>query len=55
MRIFNIGNRIMNIYIIKIKSGYMLIDTGYKENFKGFLKGLEEIGVKPSEVSLWPY
>lgn len=29
----NLGNRIVNNYLIRIDNGYILIDTGYKSSY----------------------
>lgn len=36
MEIINIGNRIVNNYLIKTKQGYIVVDTGYLRNYKQF-------------------
>lgn len=30
----NIGNRIVNTYLYKVEEGYVMIDTGYKNDYK---------------------
>ncbi len=47
---FNIGNIIMNLYILKIDSGYMIIDTGYEHNFKNCIKKLSEKNISINEI-----
>lgn len=34
MEIINIGNRIINNYLVKTKQGYIVVDTGYSKNLK---------------------
>ncbi len=48
MEIINIGNRVNNNYIVKLKKGFLLIDTGYPEQFNSFKKKLRDqnIGLK---------
>ncbi|MFZ7134099.1 MAG: TMEM165/GDT1 family protein [Eubacteriales bacterium] len=41
-RMINIGNRISNIYLIEIQDGYLLIDTGYKEQYEQFEEELKK-------------
>ena len=40
MEIINLGNRIMNTYLIKTEYCCLLIDTGYAEQFSGFYNKL---------------
>lgn len=51
MEIINAGNRIINNYIIKLNKGYLLIDTGYHEQFKGFCKRLKKNNIKLEHIS----
>jgi len=50
MRVINVGNRISNIYMVKLEKGYLLIDTGYPEQFPGFCKKLNKNGIELSEI-----
>ncbi len=50
MRIYNLGNRVVNCYLVSIDSGYMLVDTGYAENYRVFRKRLQQCGVSPEEI-----
>ena len=50
MRIYNLGNRVVNCYLVSIDSGYMLVDTGYAENYRLFRKRLQQTGVSPKEI-----
>ena len=37
MKIYNLGNRVVNNYLVSLdEDGYVLIDTGYADGFKGF-------------------
>jgi flavorubredoxin len=38
MKIINVGNNTYNTYLIKLKIGYLMIDTGYPEGYDHFLK-----------------
>ena len=51
MEIINIGNRINNNYIIKLDKGYLLIDTGYSEQFNGFCEKLRKNNIELKEIS----
>ncbi|MEE3488271.1 MAG: MBL fold metallo-hydrolase [Bulleidia sp.] len=48
--IYNLGNRIVNNYLISIDKGYILIDTGYENGFHAFQRRLAKHGVKPEEI-----
>lgn len=51
MEIINVGNRINNNYIIKLKKGYLLIDTGYSEQFKSFCSKLRKNNIELKYIS----
>ena len=34
--IYNLGNRVVNNYLIPAEDGYILIDTGYSNGFRRF-------------------
>ena len=40
MEIINLGNRIMNTYLIRTENCSILVDTGYPEQFSGFCNKL---------------
>jgi glyoxylase-like metal-dependent hydrolase (beta-lactamase superfamily II) len=46
MEIINVGNRIINNYMIKLEKGYLLIDTGYPEQFNRFCRKLKESNIE---------
>ena len=50
--IFNLGNRVVNNYLISSDVGYILIDTGYAGSFPRFMTMLKKSGVDPKEISL---
>lgn len=50
MDIINLGNRIVNTYLIKTESYYLLIDTGYEEQFPGFCKKLAAHNISLNEI-----
>lgn len=49
-RIYNLGSRVVNNYLISSKAGYILIDTGYDGSFPRFVKGLEKRRIAPGEI-----
>lgn len=51
MKIINVGNRINNNYIIKLRKGYLLIDTGYSEQFKSFCRKLSKNDIELKDIS----
>ena len=48
--IINLGNRVVNNYLISTGAGYILIDTGYDGSFPRFIKGLERHRIAPGEI-----
>ena len=48
--IINLGNRVVNNYLISSEAGYILIDTGYDGSFPRFMKGLEKRRIAPNEI-----
>ena len=49
--IYNLGNRVVNNYLVSLDDGgYVLIDTGYVENFGAFRKRLRKTGIQPEEI-----
>jgi len=50
MEIINVGNRVVNNYIIKTSKGYIVIDTGYAGNYNRFCKKLKEHGISFEEI-----
>jgi len=49
-RLINVGNRIKNIYLIEMEKGYLLIDTGYPEQFAQFEKALTKKGIVLDDI-----
>ena len=42
--IYNLDNRVVNNYLVSLdEDGYVLIDTGYVDGFKGFTKKLVQL------------
>ena len=50
MKICNLGNRIVNNYLIPCDGGYILIDTGYESGFRRFQRKLAENGIRPEDI-----
>lgn len=50
MDMINIGNFMMNNYLLKISNGYIAIDTGYAGNFDRFCKGLKVQNIELKKI-----
>jgi putative Ca2+/H+ antiporter (TMEM165/GDT1 family)/glyoxylase-like metal-dependent hydrolase (beta-lactamase superfamily II) len=50
-RMVNIGTRINNIYLIEIQDGYLLIDTGYKEQYQKFKAELKKKQIAIEDIA----
>ncbi|VDN47107.1 conserved membrane protein of unknown function [Petrocella atlantisensis] len=50
-RIINLGNRINNLYLIEILDGYLLVDTGYREQYDDFCKKLDKHQIRLNEIT----
>lgn len=50
MRIINLGSRIVNTYLIELKHGWLLIDTGYPEGFRSFMRKLRKHKIDPNDI-----
>ena len=48
--IYNLGNRIVNNYLISTEIGYILIDTGYEGGFPQFSNKLNKFHIDPKEI-----
>jgi len=51
MEIINAGNRINDSYLIKLQDGYLLIDTGYPEQFESFKKKLKKRNIDVKDIA----
>lgn len=49
-RLINVGNRISNLYLIEMEKGFLLIDTGYREQFESFEKILKKKGIALEDI-----
>lgn len=50
MKYLNIGNRIVNNYILETSQGYVVIDTGYAGGFAHFCKNLQSNSINMKEI-----
>ncbi len=50
MKCVNIGNRVLNNYLIKTGKGWIAVDTGYAGGLQRFLTGLQKNGIEPQEI-----
>lgn len=48
--IYNLGNRIVNNFLVQTDKGYILIDTGYENGFARFRRKLQKLKIQPSEI-----
>lgn len=49
-KIINLGNRLVNCWAYPIDNGYVIVDTGYKGNYKTFKKRLKKYHISPNEI-----
>ena len=49
-RILNLGNRINNVYLIEIRDGYALVDTGYQGKLKSFERQLKKKSIDLEKI-----
>ena len=50
MTILNLGNRVVNNYLISSEAGWILIDTGYAGGFPRFMKRLKKHHIPPKDI-----
>jgi len=50
MEVINIGNRVVNNYVIKTDQGYIVIDTGYPGNYPRFKRMLDKWNIPLSGI-----
>jgi glyoxylase-like metal-dependent hydrolase (beta-lactamase superfamily II) len=50
MKIINIGNRILNNYLVETAKGWVAVDTGYPGGWPRFLVGLRKNGIEPRDI-----
>lgn len=50
INVINLGNRLVNCWAYPIENGYVIFDTGYKSNYKHFLKQLKKNHISINEI-----
>lgn len=45
MKVYNVGNRVMNTYLYRIKDGYVMIDTGYENSYIKCTSSMKREGI----------
>ncbi len=50
MKIVNIGNRVLNNYLVETDKGWVAVDTGYAGELPRFMTGLRKSGIEPQEI-----
>ncbi len=50
MRIINIGNRVVNNYLLLTPKGWLAVDTGYAGGFRRFVNGLAAHSIDVSDI-----
>jgi len=50
LQIYNLGNLVVNNYLIRINGKIILIDTGYPNSFNKFLKKLKKLNIELSKI-----
>ena len=48
--ILNLGNRVVNNWLLRLNGRWVLIDTGYAEGFPAFLQQLQKHGLTPAMI-----
>ena len=48
--IYNVGDRIMNTYVYKNSSGYIMVDTGYENSLANVTKKLNKKGIDIADI-----
>lgn len=50
MKIYNVGNRVVNTYVYRAQAGYVMVDTGYAHSFSAVAQSLKKQGVALSDI-----
>lgn len=50
MKIYNIGNRVMNTYVYRTSEGCVMVDTGYEHSLRSVEKRADRQGLALSEI-----
>ena len=48
--VINLGNRVVNNYLIDYEDGYILIDTGYQNGFRWFQRNIRKRNINPDDI-----
>ena len=48
--LYNLGDLVVNNYLLSTEDGYILIDTGYENGFRAFQKRLRRLKIDPKEI-----
>ena len=48
--VINLGNRLVNCWAYPIENGYVIIDTGYKSNYRVFRKKLKKNHISIDQI-----
>lgn len=51
MRLYNVGNRIVNTYVYETAAGYIMIDTGYEASLASVERKLKQHQIKLSDLN----
>ena len=52
MRIVNLGNRVVNTYLVELAHGWLLIDTGYPGGFSRFMRKMKKNRIDPDDIKI---
>lgn len=50
LKIYQVGNRIVNTYMYSTKDGYVMIDTGYDNYMSKVIKRMEKNNISPEKI-----
>lgn len=50
MKIYNVGNRVVNTYVYPTRAGYVMVDTGYEHSFSAVARSLKKQGIALSDI-----
>lgn len=50
MKIYNVGNRVVNTYVYQTQAGYVMVDTGYEHSFSAVVRGLKKRGISLPDI-----
>ena len=50
MKIYNVGNRVVNTYVYRAQAGYVMVDTGYEHSFSAVVRGLKKRDISLRDI-----